>query len=119
MSFVGPRPEVPEYVDAADAPWRRVLEARPGLTDPVTLRLRNEEGLLAGVEGGRRHFYEEGLLPYKLRGHAAYLERRTAGSDLAVLGRTLRLAELPGRAKAPSREEIEKASRQERDILLE
>lgn len=109
MSFVGPRPEVPEYVDPDDPSWRRVLEARPGLTDPVTLRLRNEEELLAGVEGDRRRFYEEALLPFKLRGYAAYLERRTAWSDLAVLGRTLLLIVWPGLATMPSREEIEQS----------
>lgn len=109
MSFVGPRPEVPEYVDPKAPLWRRVLEARPGLTDPVTLRLRNEQELLAGVEGDRRRFYEEALLPFKLRGYLAYLERRTAWSDLAVLGRTLLLIVLPGLAKVPSREEIEGA----------
>src|SRR5687767_11977002 len=39
MSFVGPRPEVPGYVDLADPRWQMVLTARPGLTDTVTLRL--------------------------------------------------------------------------------
>ena len=29
MSFVGPRPEVPEYVDSEDPLWRRVLAERP------------------------------------------------------------------------------------------
>ncbi len=38
MAFVGPRPEVPEFVDLVDPAWREVLEARPGITDPVTLR---------------------------------------------------------------------------------
>ncbi len=51
MSFVGPRPEVPGYVDLANPVWARVLKARPGLTDPVTVRLRDEEALMDGVEG--------------------------------------------------------------------
>ena len=45
MSFVGPRPEVPEFVDLSDPLWSEVLAHRPGITDPVTLRLRNEEQL--------------------------------------------------------------------------
>jgi lipopolysaccharide/colanic/teichoic acid biosynthesis glycosyltransferase len=88
MSLVGPRPEVPRYVDASDPLWRSVLSVRPGLTDPVTLRLRDEEALLAGVadvEG----FYRERLLPWKLRGYRDYLDRRTWATDLAVLGSTI------------------------------
>ncbi|HVG10750.1 MAG TPA: sugar transferase [Thermoanaerobaculia bacterium] len=86
MSLVGPRPEVPRYVD--DSPlWLRVLSARPGLTDPVTLRLRDEEALLAGVDDPES-FYRERLLPWKLRGYADYLEHRSWATDLGVLGAT-------------------------------
>ena len=56
MALVGPRPEVPEYVDSSDPGWRRVLEVRPGMTDPVSLRLRFEEDLLASVAGDRCGF---------------------------------------------------------------
>jgi lipopolysaccharide/colanic/teichoic acid biosynthesis glycosyltransferase len=90
MSLVGPRPEVPRYVD--DSPlWRQVLSARPGLTDPVTLRLRDEEALLASVAAGGEDpesFYRDRLLPWKLRGYADYLERRSWATDLGVLGAT-------------------------------
>ena len=68
MSLIGPRPEVPRYVDLSNPQWRLVLEARPGLTDPVTLRLRQEEVLLARVEGDREQFYLKTLQPFKLRG---------------------------------------------------
>ncbi len=108
MSFVGPRPEVPEYVETADPLWRRVLCVRPGLTDPTTLRTRNEEELLAGVEGDRLRFYRETLLPFKLRGYAEYLERRTAWSDLAVIARTAAVIVRPSLADPPSLEEIQR-----------
>src|SRR5262249_15729088 len=49
MSLIGPRPEVPRYIDLEDPMWRLVLEARPGIADPMTLRLRNEEALLVEV----------------------------------------------------------------------
>jgi len=106
MSFVGPRPEVPRYVDPADPLWARVLEARPGLTDPVTLSLRNEETLLAGIEGDREAFYREFLLPYKLRGYAEYLERRTGWTDLRVLRDTVWAVVRPSRAPVPAMREI-------------
>ncbi|MFS8085678.1 MAG: sugar transferase, partial [Acidobacteriota bacterium] len=42
MSLVGPRPEVPRFVDLADPVWQKILSVRPGITDPVTLHLRSE-----------------------------------------------------------------------------
>lgn len=104
MSLVGPRPEVLRYVD--DSPlWRQVLAARPGMTDPVTLRLRDEEALLAGVEDAER-FYRERLLPWKLRGYRDYLERRTWVSDLGVLGATVLAILRLRRSVPPTPEEI-------------
>ncbi|HEX5719207.1 MAG TPA: sugar transferase [Thermoanaerobaculia bacterium] len=102
MSLVGPRPEVPRYVDESPL-WQQVLSARPGLTDPVTLRLRDEEALLAGVEDPES-FYRERLLPWKLRGYRDYLERRSWATDLGVLGATA-LAVL--RLRRPALPEIE------------
>jgi len=101
MSFVGPRPEVPRYVDLDDPRWAAVLRARPGLTDPVTLRLRNEEELLAGISGDREVFYRSRLQPYKLRGYAAYLETRDWRSDLRVLWDTARAVLRPQSAPPP------------------
>lgn len=90
MSLVGPRPEAPRYVDAEEPRWQRVLEARPGITDPTTLNLIDEESLLAAVEGDRETYYREHLVPKKLDGYIAYLERRTWRSDFAILLRTVR-----------------------------
>ena len=42
MSLVGPRPEVPRFVELADPLWQKILTVKPGITDPVTLRLRSE-----------------------------------------------------------------------------
>ncbi len=109
MSLVGPRPEVPRYVDAADPLWRAVLAARPGLTDPVTLRLRDEEALLAAAgleEGEVERFYRDSLLPWKLRGYRDYLARRTWASDLGVLAATLLAVLRLHRPEPPSLSEI-------------
>lgn len=88
LALVGPRPEVPSMVDLDDPRWQRLLTVRPGLTDPVTLRLRDEEKLLAEVAGDRVAFYRDLLLPWKLDNALAYLESRTAWSDLKVLAAT-------------------------------
>ncbi|MDT7605145.1 MAG: hypothetical protein QOF61_3142 [Acidobacteriota bacterium] len=106
MSLVGPRPEVPRYVDPKSAAWRMVLEARPGLTDPVTLRLRNEESLLAEVRGDRERFYTDALQPFKLAGYAQYLRARSWRVDVKILCATALAVVLPRRAQPPTLEEV-------------
>ena len=49
MSFVGPRPDVPGYADQLQGDERRMLELRPGITGPASLKYRDEEELLADV----------------------------------------------------------------------
>jgi lipopolysaccharide/colanic/teichoic acid biosynthesis glycosyltransferase len=106
MSFVGPRPEVPRYVDLENPAWQRVLEARPGLTDPMTLRLRNEESLMAEVRGDRERFYIETLQPFKLNGYLEYLKKRNGWSDIKVIFETALAVLLPHKAPLPTMEEI-------------
>ncbi len=116
MSFVGPRPEVPSFVDPEDPLWQEVLTARPGLTDPVTLRLRNEEQLMAQAEaetsGDREEIYRHVLLPWKLRGYRNYLRRRTPWTDLKIIVRTLWVIVRPSSEPLPSWEEIESSARE-------
>jgi lipopolysaccharide/colanic/teichoic acid biosynthesis glycosyltransferase len=102
MSLVGPRPEVPHFVNLEDENWKRVLRVRPGLTDPVTIQFRNEQTLLAEVKGDREQFYCQYLLPFKLRGHLAYSAARTWRSDVAVLCQTA-AAILNGGSSTPPR----------------
>ena len=89
MALVGPRPEVPRYVKFDDPVWRKVLQVRPGITDPITLQLRNEEELLAHVAGDPEEYYLNELQPQKLKAYLEYLERRNWLTDLSVLGQTL------------------------------
>ena len=106
MSLVGPRPEMPSYVTLDCLTWQLVLRARPGLTDPVTLRLRNEESLLAGVPGDREEFYLDTLQPFKLLGYAEYLQERSWRSDVRILLKTVRAVILPDKAPLPTLDEI-------------
>ena len=98
MSLVGPRPEVPRYVDLSDEQWKLVLEVRPGMTDPMTLRLRNEEALLSEVRGERERFYLETLQPFKLQGYLEYLSQRSWWTDLKVIWQTCVVVVFPGQA---------------------
>ena len=60
MSFVGPRPDVPGYADKLEGDDRDVLNLRPGITGPATLKYRQEDEMLADV---RRLMSEGGHLP--------------------------------------------------------
>lgn len=112
MSLVGPRPEVPSLVDMNDPLWDEVLAVRPGLTDPVTLALRNEERLLAEARsrvGDVELFYRR-LQRWKLRSYAAYLRRRSAWTDLVVLIQTALTIVGAKSADSPTMTDIEAAN---------
>jgi len=104
MSFVGPRPEVPKYVEKYSAEQRRVLALKPGITDPATLEFRNEERLLAkAVNLGEKtrevqgetgtecaeEFYLHNCVPRKIQLSLAYAARANFWSDLVVILRTI------------------------------
>ena len=89
MALVGPRPEVPRYVDLENPLWRRILEARPGITDPLTLRLKDEESLMPAAPAERERFYLETLQPIKLKASLEYLSTRSAWTDIGVVVATV------------------------------
>ena len=106
MALVGPRPEVPSYVDLANPSWLIALKTRPGLTDPITLRLRNEEKLLSGLGERRESFYLERLQPYKVAGYVRYLTTRNWLRDLEIVASTFLVIALPHLVTPLSAEEI-------------
>jgi lipopolysaccharide/colanic/teichoic acid biosynthesis glycosyltransferase len=106
MSIVGPRPEVPRYVDLNNPKWRMVLRVNPGITDPMTLCLRNEEALMADVPGDHETFYLDVLQPYKLEGYLDYIRQRSWRGDVAIVGKTLLAVISPGKTPPPTVEDI-------------
>ena len=94
MRLIGPRPELPAYVNPYDRLWRVVLSERPGLTDLSSLVYRNEEELLA-QSGDPDRTYREEILPRKLALSAHYLETRDFVSDCRLLLLTARYSFLP------------------------
>jgi lipopolysaccharide/colanic/teichoic acid biosynthesis glycosyltransferase len=89
MSLIGPRPEVPEYVNYNAPLWRAILSVRPGITDPAALVYRNEESLLS-FSHSPQQFYSESVLPQKLFLSLQYLGTRSFGTDLRLVLLTLR-----------------------------
>lgn len=88
MAFVGPRPEVPEFVARYTEEQREVLRARPGLTDPASLAAFDEGEELAGVADPEAHYLEV-IMPRKVADQIAYLRSRTLASDAVLIARTL------------------------------
>ena len=88
MSLVGPRPEVPRYVALYDERQRRVLDVRPGITDPASIAYRDENALLAGADDPEATYVAE-VMPAKLEINLGYLERRSLLRDVGVILQTL------------------------------
>ena len=89
MSIVGPRPEVRKYVDLYTPEQLQVLQVRPGITDPASIRYRNENELLAQVEEPER-YYREVIMPDKLRLNLEYVQTMSLGEDLRLIFSTFR-----------------------------
>ena len=90
MSLVGPRPDVPSYVERyPDELRRQVLTVRPGITDLASIKYRNENELLAQQADPDR-YYVEVIMPDKLAMGAAYAANVTLINDMRIIVATIR-----------------------------
>jgi lipopolysaccharide/colanic/teichoic acid biosynthesis glycosyltransferase len=88
MSFVGPRPEVPRYVEKYTTGQKRVLALKPGITDLATLEFRNEEELLRTAADTEK-FYLEYCVPRKIELNLAYAKTANVWEDIKIIIRTV------------------------------
>ena len=88
MSFVGPRPDVPGFADKLVGEEREILQLRPGITGPASLKYRNEEELLASVDDPIR-YNAEVIYPDKVRINLDYLRHWSFARDLKYIVQTL------------------------------
>lgn len=89
MSLVGPRPEVRQYVDLYTPEQRKVLNVRPGITDPASIHYIDENRLLEQASDPMKTYVEE-IMPHKLAINLRYLETASCLNDLKVLAATIR-----------------------------
>ncbi|MDE6573789.1 MAG: sugar transferase, partial [Muribaculaceae bacterium] len=94
MSFVGPRPDVPGYADSLTGNDRKVLELRPGITGPASLKYRDEEVLLARQPDPQK-YNDTVIFPDKVRINLYYLDNYSFVKDIqmifcTVLGRRMK-----------------------------
>lgn len=102
MSLVGPRPVIPELTREFAADYRHLLQVRPGLTDPATIRYCRESEILSRVAEPMTYF-KTVVTPEKLRLSRLYLRQATPGTDFAVMAKTVLALLSPVRTPAPER----------------
>lgn len=90
MSFVGPRPEVRHYVNYWTPEQMRVLEVRPGITDPASIKFRNENDLMANADDPE-DYYIHTIMQEKLKLYLEYVDNASFWYDMRLIFRTLKV----------------------------
>ncbi|MEE0882214.1 MAG: sugar transferase [Bacteroidales bacterium] len=88
MSFVGPRPEVRRYVDLYSKEQMQVLKVAPGITDPASIKYRNENDLLSSANNPEE-YYIQYIMPDKLKINIDYINNRTFFKDIKIIFQTI------------------------------
>ena len=87
MSLVGPRPEVRHYVNYWTPEQMRALDVRPGITDPASIRFRNENELLEKAEDPEK-YYIEVIMQEKLKLYLEYVDNASFWYDIKLIFQT-------------------------------
>lgn len=90
MSLVGPRPEVRHYVNYWTPEQMHVLDVRPGITDPASIKFRNENELLEQAEDPEK-YYIEVVMQEKLKLYLDYVQHASFFYDLKLIFQTFRV----------------------------
>ena len=87
MSLVGPRPEVRHYVDYWTPEQLHVLDVRPGITDPASIKFRNENELMEKAENPEE-YYINVIMQEKIRLYLEYVANHSFWRDLGIIFKT-------------------------------
>lgn len=87
MSLVGPRPEVRHYVDYWTDEQMHVLDVRPGITDPASIKFRNENELMEKAEDPEK-YYIEVIMQEKLKLYLEYVDNHSFWGDIGLIFKT-------------------------------
>lgn len=87
MSLVGPRPEVRHYVDYWTDEQMHVLDVRPGITDPASIKFRNENELMEQAEDPEK-YYIEVIMQEKLKLYLEYVQNQSFWGDIGLIFKT-------------------------------
>lgn len=87
MSIVGPRPEVPKYVNLYSEEQLKILTVRPGLTDLASIEFINENELLGKAKNPEKE-YVEVIMPKKLALNIQYIDTQSFLGDIKLIFKT-------------------------------
>ena len=88
MSLVGPRPEVPMFVERFRPDYEEILNVRPGITDPASIRYRSEAEIL-GNTPDPMNYYTNVILPDKIEISRRYVRSANFGKDVSLIFQTI------------------------------
>jgi len=88
MSVVGPRPEVPRYVDLYTPEQRAVLSVRPGITGMASIDYIDENEILARASDPESAYVRD-VMPSKLALDLRYVRERSFALDLRIISATI------------------------------
>lgn len=88
MSLVGPRPEVPRYVDMFREDYEIILQVRPGITDLASLKYRDEAAILGRAKDPEEEYVKR-VLPEKIGYAKEYVRRSSLPFDLVIIIKTV------------------------------
>ena len=89
MSLVGPRPEVPQYVELFRPDYEKILTVRPGLTDLASLKYSDEASILGQSANPERDYVGESVCPIKFAWRKEYIERSSFTFDAKLIVDTI------------------------------
>ena len=87
MSLVGPRPEVRHYVNYWTEEQMHVLDVRPGITDPASIKFRNENELMEQAEDPES-YYINVIMQEKLKLYLDYVHHNSIWGDIKLIFQT-------------------------------
>lgn len=87
MSLVGPRPEVRHYVNYWTPEQMHVLDVRPGITDPASIKFRNENELMEQADDSEK-YYIEVIMQEKIKLYLEYVEKHSFLYDIGLIFKT-------------------------------
>ena len=89
MSLVGPRPDVPGYLDLLKGENRKILRLKPGITGPASLKYFNEEEILSSKKKSKKNYNDKIIFPDKVKINLDYYYKNNIWIDIKIIFATI------------------------------
>lgn len=89
MSLVGPRPEVPKYMNLYPESIRnKILSVKPGITDLAAIEMINENIILAKYDDPEKAYIDI-IMPMKSEYYLKYVDSKSIILDIKIIFMTI------------------------------